>query len=617
MSRRRAFCLVLLWLSSVNAGLWSAEVEISCTPLRVTARQGEKIELEFIVRNRSAYKLGQVDGFFISYHVRDLAGRMVRFENRRFFLPVAVKPSSTTRFVIPVYFSLDPGTYRLEWDLVREGEFWGGDKGWKAGTVDMYLLPLVSPGFKKDWLPTFYESGRALLDREQYLLRQVFRNDEIRFKGKFFGFAAGSDYPQVWIRDTATMLGYARFFYPLSDLQGIIDRFFIAQGPQGEVQDWVDTIGRCDKNTVESDQESSLVLAAWQLALGDPAWLNGNVAGLSRLKRLDKALEWLWRNRRDAKRGLIWSGFTADWGDVERSYADQRAIKLSDRSQRTFSTYAQALFIQSAKKLARMAERLSSQDMAAKWRQREKEVASETRRQLFLPDKGYFFVHRVEGKDDVLRWERNILAVGGNAEAMRAGLMSKAEIARFLAVLEAKRKKLDLRSVSFILLPPFPENFFPHPALRSPWSYQNGGEWDWIGARLVSALYQAGLRNIADKYLEEIAAKNLSDMNIFEWSDRSGNGQGASFYAGAAGVLGEAIFFGRLGLQEDFDRYTLPAGDDRYSLTVSKAGDHFAVGNSNRLSVDVTSLSKKEICVLTAAGKKKTCISKKGKAIVH
>jgi hypothetical protein len=413
------------------------------------------------------------------------------------------------------------------------------------------------------------------------------------------------------------MLGYARFFYPLSDLQGIIDRFFIAQGPQGEVQDWVDTIGRCDKNTVESDQESSLVLAAWQLALVDPTWLSGNVAGLSRLKRLDKALEWLWRNRRDAKRGLIWSGFTADWGDVERSYADQRAIKLSDRSQRTFSTYAQALFIQSAKKLTWMAERLSNQDMAAKWRQREKEVAGETRRQLFLPDKGYFLVHRVGGKDDVLRWERNILAVGGNAEAIRAGLLDKPEIARFLQVLEKRRSEYGLRTVSFTLLPPFPENFFPHPALRSPWSYQNGGEWDWIGGRLVSALYQAGFRRDAEKYLQEIAAKNLAEMNIFEWSDKSGNGQGASFYAGAAGVLGEAIFFGRLGLQEDFDRYVLPVGPDRFSLTVAKAGDRFMIDNSSQMAVDISSLSKKEICLLPSVSGKKIHISKKGRTILR
>ena len=287
---------------------------------------------------------------------------MKRFDNRRFSLPVPVRPGATARFAVPVYFSLDPGAYRLEWDLVREGEFWGRDKGWKTAAVELGLLPLVPADFRGAWLPTFYESGRDWLDREQYLLRQVLRNNEIRFQGKFFGFAAGTTYPQAWIRDTATMMGYARFFYPLSDLQGIVDRFFLTQSRQGEIQDWVDTAGRCDKNTVESDQESSLVLAAWPLALSDPGWLAGEVAGVSRLRRLDMALEWLWRNRRDAGRGLIWSGFTADWGDVERSYADQRAIKLSDRSQRTFSTYAQALFIQAAQKLALMAERLGDQD---------------------------------------------------------------------------------------------------------------------------------------------------------------------------------------------------------------------------------------------------------------
>ncbi len=94
------------------------------------------------------------------------------------------------------------------------------------------------------------------------------------------------------------------------------------------------------------------------------AWLAGEVAGVSRLRRLDMALEWLWRNRLDAKRGLIWSGFTADWGDVESSYADQRAIKLSDRSQRTYSIYTQALFIQAAQKLVLMAGRMGDKAMA-------------------------------------------------------------------------------------------------------------------------------------------------------------------------------------------------------------------------------------------------------------
>lgn len=609
---RRA-ALLLLALLPLRAVLAAAEVEIGCAPAAVTALQGEKVVLHFTVRNRSRLRLETAANYFLSYHVRDAAGRDVRFDNRRFALPAPVRPGATAAFDLPVYFRHAPGSYLLEWDLVREGQFWGRDKGWSPAAVSLRLLPLVSRAFQKSWLPTFWESGSAGLDRGQYLLRQTLRNNEIRLGGRLFGFAAGSDYPQLWIRDTATILPYARFFYPEADLRAIVDRFFAAQSPAGEVQDWVDSAGRCDKNTVESDQETSLVIAAWHLALDDPAWLAGQAAGVARLKRLDMALAWLWKNRRDARRGLLWSGFTADWGDVERSYPDQRAIKLSDRSRRTYSTYAQALFVRAAQRLALMAERLGDREMAARWRQRRQAVVDASRRQLYLPDRGYFIVHIVEGGGKALAWERNILAVGGNAEALRAGLMGREEIARFLQALEKRRGKYGLRTVSFTLLPPFPENFFPHPLLRVPWSYQNGGEWDWIGGRLVSALYENGFRQEADRYLEEIVAKNLDDMNLFEWSDRNGNGRGALFYAGAAGVLGEAVLHGRLGLREEFDRYLIPLGDQRFKLMVAKGGDRFTVAGAEKLTIDISSLAKKEVCAVSASGKT-TCISKKGRS---
>ncbi len=614
---RRALLAVLLLLAAATPGLSGADVEITCAPARVTARQGEQVMLQFVVRNRSAFRIETAGNFFLSFHAADASGRMRRFDNRRFPLPAPARPGATTRFALPVYFSLEPGAYRLEWDLVREGEFWGRDRGWKTAAVTLDLLPLVAPDFRCAWLPTFYESGREWLDRMQYLLRQVLRNNEMRFEGKLFAFAAGTTYPQAWIRDTATMTGYARFFYPPPVLQGIVDRFFLAQSRQGEVQDWVDTTGRCDKNTVESDQETSLVLAVWPLALDDPGWLAGRIAGVSRLRRLDMALDWLWENRRDPARGLIWSGFTADWGDVERSYPDQRAIKLSDRSRRTYSTYAQSLFIQAAQRLALMAERLGDAAMAGKWRRRERSVAGECRRQLYLPEKGYFIVHRVESMDETLHWEQNILAVGGNAEAMRAGLLDKKEIARLLRVLEERRRHYRLRSISYTLLPPYPQGFFPHPLLRSPWSYQNGGEWDWIGGRLVSALYQAGFRAEAEAYLREIVLRSLAEMNIFEWSDRSGNGQGASFFAGAAGILGEALLFGRLGLREEFDRYVVPAAADSYRLSIAKGGDRFHIDNSGPLIIEIESLAKKEVCLATGPGGKTVCVAKKGKTTVR
>ena len=117
-------------------------------------------------------------------------------------------------------------------------------------------------------------------------------------------------------------------------------------------------------------------------------------------------------------------------------------------------------------------------------------------------------------------------------------------IRRFLDTLEKKRKELKLNSISFTLLPPYPEGFFPHHLLSRPWSYQNGGQWDWIGARVVKGLFLNGFGKEAEKYLLEIVEKNISRFSINEWEDRSGNPQGADFYVGAAGVIGEAIFIG-------------------------------------------------------------------------
>lgn len=607
--------VVYCWLLAAFLSLHGGVVELTGTSGLVTAVQGEKIMLRFFLRNGSPYSLSQSKNFFISYHVYDVSGKLITFDNPRFMLPMSVRPGSSVTFSIPVYFNLAAGIFRIEWELVKEGEFWGRDKKWRPCFFNLRLQPLETPAFKKSWLPTFYESGRKWLDREQYLLRQILKNNETWQGKKFFGFSAGTNYPQVWIRDTATLMFYARFFYPAGQLQEMIGRFLGQQSLDGEICDWVDTAGHSDKNTVESDQESSLVLAAYQLALSDPEWLLRPIAGIPLFERLEKAMEWVWQKRFDPAYGLIWGGFTADWGDVEKSYPDARAIKLSDRSRRTFSIYAQAMYIQAIQKMIAMAERLDKISRLDTWRRRLDIIRSNCRKRLFLPQQGYFLIHRLAGSEDFLNLEKGILAVGGNAEAIRAGLMNRAEIERLIQVMENKRKQFSLRSVSFTLLPPYPQDFFPHPLL-APWNYQNGGEWDWIGGRLVAALYQNGFRTRAEAYLKEIVDKNLREGNIFEWSDKTGGGQGALFYAGAAGVIGEAILRGHLGMEEDFDRYTFAAGSDHFRIDVSKANDRFSVNNSAQLTVDIASLSKKEICLLPGLNGKKSCSSKKGKTIV-
>ncbi|MCP5046683.1 MAG: hypothetical protein GY940_05900, partial [bacterium] len=328
-----------------------------------------------------------------------------------------------------------------------------------------------------------------------------------------------------------------------------VELFLRHQGTGGEIVDWVDISGKTGKNTVETDQESSLLLAAAEIAVSNPRWLSKQVKGKTILNRLEMALEWVWKQKRSVKDNLITSGFTADWGDVENTYPDQRATSLSDRSTLVYSIYTQSKMIQAIDRLIGMLKQVPTQTTSAqvkRWTARKDLLARQSMKHLYLKDMGYFITHIVPGADKrkYFKMEKEILPVGGNAEAMIAGLMDHRQIKRFLEVLEKRRKQYQLRTVSFTLLPPYPEGFFPHHLLRRPWSYQNGGEWDWIGARVVKGLFLKGFPGQAEGYLLEIVKKNLANYCIYEWEDRWGTGQEALFYVGAAGVIGDAILTG-------------------------------------------------------------------------
>jgi hypothetical protein len=529
----------------------STGVDIQCQPEVLSVFQGEKVLLTFEITNHLLESIRPGTNHFISYHLYDDQGKLIAYDNPRFKLPRVLRRKSTTRFELVLFFGYPvPGNYIVEFDLVKEGEFWGSTKNWKTGKIKLHLKPLVSPGFKKKYLDFFCSTGNPLLDQEQYLLRLTLKNCEIISPGgKIFGFSAGSDYPAVWIRDTATFITYAKLYYPLETLAKSVELFMEHQSADGEVVDWVDVSGETDKNTVETDQESSLVLAAYAIGKENSQWFHKEIKGKTVLDRLELALAWVWQNKRNPQYNLIYSGFTADWGDLENTYPDQRATKLSDRSTLVFSIYTQAKYIQAIDhlvKILKQTDETKNREKIREWQDRSNTLKSQTQEHLYLEDKGYFITHIVPTaeKEKYFQMEKDMLAVGGNAEAIIAGLMDRDQIKRFLEVLEERRKEYQLRTVSFTLIPPYPEGFFPHHLLRYPWNFQNGGEWDWIGGRVVKSLFIKGFQNEAERYLLEIVKKNLANFCIFEWEDRRGTGRGAMFYVGAAGVIGEAILLG-------------------------------------------------------------------------
>jgi len=525
-----------------------AEIEITCSPGEIYAFQGEKKVLSVEIKNNSFETLRPEDNFFFSYHLYDQKEKLISFDNRRFKIPRVLRRKKTTKFQLPLFFEYkEKGNYIVEFDIVKEGEFWGSSRKWKTAKVKLHLKSLFSEEFKNKYLTQFCDTGVPLLNKEQYLLRITLKNNEIIKDNKIFGFSAGSTYPQVWIRDAATFIAYAKNYYPINTLTRSVELFLEHQGESGEIVDRVDVSGKTDKNTVETDQESSLILAAYEIARANPEWLKKTIKSKSIRDRLEMALEWVWENRRDKKWNLVTSGFTADWGDVENTFPDERANKLSDRSTQVFSIYTQAKYIQGIDHFIKILNTLTPVKNAKKmqkWSLRLKRLKTQTQRHLYLKDNGYFITHIVPSTDKYLEMEKNMLAVGGNAEAIIAGLMNRQQVKKFLEVLEQRRKKYQLRTVSFTLIPPYPEGFFPHHLLRHPWSYQNGGEWDWIGGRVVKALFMMGFSKEAETYLLEIARKNLAHFCIYEWEDRTGTGRGAYFYVGAAGVIGDAIVRG-------------------------------------------------------------------------
>lgn len=540
MKLKTAFVLNLFFLLTLPVCANSG-IDIQCTPSEVTAFQGEKIVFHLTITNHMLESIRPGTNHFISYHLYDEAGKSVAYDNRRYPLPRVLRRNKTTRFNLPVFFSYpQSGTYTVEFDIVKEGEYWGSSKKWQTAKIKLHLKPLFSNEFKKKYLKRFYDTGNDILNRHQYLLRLTLKNAELYFSDfTFFGFAAGSDYPAVWIRDTATLIKYAMHFYPRSMLAKSIELFLEHQGNAGDIVDSIDLKGNTDKNTVETDQESSLVLAAASVAAADPAWLNKKISGQAVIQRLEQALEWVWQHKLNKEYQLITSAFTADWGDLDNSYPDQRATKLNDKSTLVLGIYTQAKYIQAIDAFIALCK-----TPPAKWNERLEILKRQAITHLYLKDQGYFITHIVPGKDKekYFKMEKEILPVGGNAEAILAGLMNTSQVKRFLDVLQQRRKKYQLRTISFTLLPPYPEGFFSHHLLKNPWSYQNGGEWDWIGARVILALQENGFQQEAKSFLLEIAKKNLANYCIYEWEDRSGTGRGALYYAGAAGLLGEAIY---------------------------------------------------------------------------
>jgi len=398
---------------------------------------------------------------------------------------------------------------------------------------------------------------------DEKLAERVLENEnlhEVFTKGSEIlktGFNAGSGYSEVWIRDLNTFITYACRLRPSEEVRSALMPFFNAQGFDGNIIDGYQAPGNkieidnyhvfarhdmpgyaLHKNTVETDQETSLIQAVYKYieATGDHAILSENVNELTVLQRLEYALDFLLKYRFNKQYGLIWGAATADWGDVQPGHS--WGVKLDEYSTPAIDIYDNAMLLIALENLMEMSDDASK---TASWEQLHTEIKQNIRLHLYDNERQKFIPHiyitcsPFEGFD-----ENDIYYHGGTAVAIEAGLLTPEEVLISLNKMRDNVTKSGAQSIGLTLYPPYPQGSF-HNEGMNPYSYQNGGDWTWFGGRMITQLIKYGYIEEAYTELQPFVDRVVKNDGFFEWYTIEGKPHGSGVFRGSAGVLMQAI----------------------------------------------------------------------------
>lgn len=404
------------------------------------------------------------------------------------------------------------------------------------------------------------QSGEKRLSTEE-LAQKVRENESIAFTKQKArevvktGFNAGDGYREVWIRDYNTFIELAAELYDPAELKENLLVFFRMQGDDGNILDGFtpreDTIIRYDftytemapnyaghKNTVETDQETSLVQTVYKYikATGDQPILDELIGDMTVAQRLEAAMEFLITNRYVASHNLLWGATTADWGDVQPEHG--WGVDLDENTHRAIDIYDNAMFIIALDNLMEMIP-----SSRTRWEVVRDEVFKSCRKHLWDKENQKFIPHiYLEGSpfpDDFN--ENEIYYFGGTAIAIEAGLLSVPEIEHSLNEMVKRVKEAGAPSIGLTLYPPYPEGFFENQIMNPEYSYQNGGDWTWFGGRMIQQLVRHGFLQEAYEQLLPMTERVLENDGFYEWYSINNEPRGSGTFRGSAGVLYVAI----------------------------------------------------------------------------
>lgn len=371
------------------------------------------------------------------------------------------------------------------------------------------------------------------------------------------GFNAGDGYREVWIRDYNTFIELAAKVYAKEVLKENLLVFFRMQGDDGNIIDGFTPAEKikkeetdfsysklepryaAHKNTVETDQESSLVQAVYKYVqlTGDQSILDSVIGSKTVSQRIEWSMDFLMNHRFNKQYGLIIGATTADWGDVQPEHG--WGVDLDNNTHPAIDIYDNAMFIIA---LNNMMEIIPS--TKEKWNTIKDNIAKNSRKHLwdsvnqkFIPhiylEKGSPFP---DGFD-----ENQIYYFGGTAIAIEAGLLSRDEVKISIDEMIRRVKLANAPSIGLTLYPPYPNGYFANKIMNPEYSYQNGGDWTWFGGRMIQQLIQYGFMQEAYEQVLPMVKRVKDNNGFYEWYSVDNKPRGSGTFRGEAGVLHTAI----------------------------------------------------------------------------
>ena len=367
------------------------------------------------------------------------------------------------------------------------------------------------------------------------------------------GFNAGSGYGEVWIRDFNTFIQLSCKVMHKDSIKKRLEVFFQMQGDDGNIldgyipktkanvgYDYIQSKNAPEfdghKNTVETDQETSLIQAVYKYvkATKDSDFLAEIIAGKTVQSRMSDALNFLMTKRYSAKYGLIYGATTVDWGDVQPE--TPWGVVMDSASHLAIDIYDNAMLVIA---LNNYIELFNGNNH---WEKIRKDLRKNIIKYLWDDKQQKFIPHLyLNGSPFPSAFDENAINYhGGTAIAIEAGLLTKKQIEAVNNAMLDDVKASGANSIGLTIYPTYPQGYFLNKGMY-PYGYQNGGDWTWFGARMINELVRYDFLEQAYAEIKPMIERVLKNKGFFEWYTVDGKPAGSGNFRGSAGELYTAI----------------------------------------------------------------------------